>query len=201
MCVCVCEMVYRLVPLQHTLKASCSPLAQQTETGIRQTGSTTANSPCNLRLQTQQVRPPSSNRATYCTNGVVIQPPSPFSTQSVRVPTLPAHIFFLRKTIPASHRAQSGTPTVSLALGANRKGKERVKVKASRTQISRIGSARVCVCRNAQRRELKLPKSTRFALITDVIVAVPTGGPTGCLVSPPLFSQNITVTRKPPHKP
>ena len=58
--------------------------------------------------------------------------PSPFSTQSMRVPTITAHIFFLRKKIPFSHRARGGTPTVSLALGAYREGKEGVKVKASR---------------------------------------------------------------------
>ena len=46
---------------------------------------------------------------------------------------------------PTSHRAQGVPPTVSLALGANRKGKGRVKGKASRIQSSRIGSARVCV--------------------------------------------------------
>ena len=103
----------------------------------------------------------------------------------MRVPTAPAHIFFLRQKIPASHRARGGTPTASLALGANREGKERVKGKAKQIQSSRIGSALVCLRRNAQRRELKLPKFTRFALITAVMVAVPTGGPTGCLVSPP----------------
>ena len=98
----------------------------------------------------------------------------------MRVQTTPAHLFFLRKKIPASHR------------GANRESKERVKGKASRIQSSRIGSALVCVRRNIQHREFKLPKSTRFALITAIRVAVPTGGPTGCLVSPPpLFSQNI----------
>ena len=64
--------------------------------------------------------------------------------------------------------------------------------KASRIQSSLIGSALVCVRRNVQHRELKLSLSTRFALITAVMVAVPTGGPTGCLVSPPpLFSQDI----------
>ena len=117
----------------------------------------------------------------------------------MRAPTIPAHIFFLRKKILASHRARGRTPTVSLALGANREGKETVKGNASRIQSSRIGSVLVCVCRNVQHRELKLPKSTRFALTTAVMVAVPTGGPIGCLVSPPpLFSQNIQSHEKSP---
>ena len=81
---------------------------------------------------------------------------------------------------------------MSLTLGANREGKERVKGKANRVQSTRIGSVLVCVRRNVQHRELNLSKFTRFALITAVMVAVPTGGLTGCLVSPPpLFSQNI----------
>ncbi|CAN0060958.1 unnamed protein product, partial [Ascophyllum nodosum] len=47
-------------------------------------------------------------------------------------PTTPAHIFFLRKKIPASHRARVGTSTVNLALGANLEGKERVKALKSK---------------------------------------------------------------------
>ena len=106
----------------------------------------------------------------------------------MRVPTIPANVFFLRKKIPASHRVRGGTPTVSLALGDNREGKERDKGKASRIQSSRIGSALVCVCRNVQHRELKLLESTRFALITAVMVAVPTGS----LAShSPSISQNV----------
>ena len=106
----------------------------------------------------------------------------------MRVPTTPAYLFFLRKKIPASHRARVGTLTASLALGANREGKERVRGKASRVQSTRIGSALVCVRRNVQHCELKRSKSTRFALVAVVVVAVPTG----CVVSPPpLFSQNI----------
>ena len=53
---------------------------------------------------------------------------------------------------PTSHRAQSVPPTVSLALGANREGKGKVKGKTSRIQSSRIGSALVCARRNAQHR-------------------------------------------------
>ena len=89
-----------------------------------------------------------------------------------------------------SHRAQGVPPTVSLALGANRKGKGRVKGKASRIQSSRIGSALVCVRRNAQHPELKLPGSTQFVLNTILMVAVSTRGPAGAS-PPPLSSQNI----------
>ena len=142
-----------------------------------------------------KISPPPSNPATYCSSGVVIPPSSPFHTQSVRVPTTPAHLFFLRKKIPASQKARVGASTVSLARGANREVKERVKGKASRVQSTRIGSALVCVRRNVQHRELKLSKSTRFALVTVVMVAVPTG----CVVSPPpLFSQNMQSHEKPP---
>ena len=153
------------------------------------------SSPCNLPLQTQKSRPPPSNRATYCSSGVVIPPSSPFNTQSVRVPTTPAHLFFLRKKTPASQKARVGTSTVSLARGANREVKERVKGKASRVQGTRIGSALVCVRRNVQHLELKLSKFTRFVLVTVVMVAVPTS----CVVSPPpLFSQNMQSHEKPP---
>ena len=113
----------------------------------------------------------------------------------MRVPTTPAHLFFLRKKIPASQKARVGTSTVSLARGANREVKERVKGKASRVQSTRIGSALVCVRRNVQHLELKLSKSIRFVLVTVVMVAVPTG----CVVSPPpLFSQNMQSHEKPP---
>ena len=79
---------------------------------------------------------------------------------------------------------------ISHPLGANRKGKGRVKGKASRIQSSRIGSALVCVRRNAQHPELKLPESTRFVLNTVLMVAVSTRGPTGAS-PPPLSSRNI----------
>ena len=105
----------------------------------------------------------------------------------MRVPTTPAHRFFLRKKIPASQKARVGTSAVSLARGANREVKERVKGEASRVQSTRIGSALLCVRRNVQHHELKLSKSTRYALVTVVMVAVPTG----CVGSPPLFSQNM----------
>ena len=114
-----------------------------------------ANSPCNLPLQAQKSPPPPSNRATYCSSGVIIPSYSPSNTQSVRVPTTPAHFFFLRQKIPASQKARVGTSTVSLARGANREVKEKVKGKASRVQSTRIGSALVCVRRNVQHREAK----------------------------------------------
>ena len=84
---------------------------------------------------------------------------------------------------------------VSLALGANREGKGRVKGKASRTRSSRRGSAPVCVRRNAQHRELKLPESTRFVLNTVLMVSLFTRGPTGAS-PPPLSFQNIQSREK-----
>ena len=81
---------------------------------------------------------------------------------------------------------------ISRPLGANREGKESINGKASRIQGSRIGSALVCVRRNAQNHELKLPESTRFVLNTILKVAVSTRGPTGA--NPPLLSsQNMCV--------
>ena len=57
----------------------------------------------------------------------------------------------------------------------------------------------MCVRRNVQHREIKLPKSTRFALITAVMAVVHTVGPTGCPVSsPPFLSQNIQSHEKSP---
>ena len=107
--------------------------------------------------------------------------PPPLFSQNVQ-----AH-----EKLPESHWAQGVPPTISLVLGANREGKERVKGKASLIQRSRIGSALVCVRRNTQHHELKLPESMRFVLST-VMIAVSTGGPTGCLICPPPLSpQNI----------
>ena len=100
---------------------------------------------------------------------------------------------------PASHRARCKKKTMSLTLGENRKGKERVKVKANQIQSSRIGFALVCVRRNVQYRELNLPESTRFVLVTVVMVDVFTSGPTSCLVCPPsLSSQNAHSHEKAP---
>ena len=81
-------------------------------------------------------------------------------------------------------------------MGANREGKETIKGKASRIQSSRIGSALVCVRRDAQHRELKLHKSSRFVLNTVLIVAVSTGGPTGAS-PPPLSPHNIQSQKYP----
>ena len=117
--------------------------------------------------------------------GCVVSPPPLFSKN------MQSH-----KKIPTSHRAQDVPPTVSLALGANRKGKGRVKGKASRIQSSRIGSALVCVRRNAQHPELKLPESTRFVLNPVLMVAVCTRGPTGAS-PPPLSSKTYSHTKNP----
>ena len=59
-----------------------------------------------------------------------------------------------------NYSARGETPTISLALDTKSEGRERVKVKAGWIQCSRIGSAFVCVRRNVQHRELKLPEST-----------------------------------------
>ena len=109
----------------------------------------------------------------------------------VSTPSLQSQNVRSHKKVPASHRARGETPTMSFALGANHEGKQRVKGKASRIQNNRIGSVLVCARRNAQPRELKLLESTRFVLST-VMIAVSTDGPTGCLVRPPPLSpQNI----------
>ena len=108
----------------------------------------------------------------------------------VSTSTLPlqSHKVQSHKKSPASHSARDETPTMSFVLCSNRAGKERVNAKASRIQSSQVGSVLVCVCRNAQLRELKLLESTRFVLSTVVMIAVSTDGPTGCLVHPPPLS-------------
>ena len=70
------------------------------------------------------------------------------------------------------------------------RAREESRVKLVRIQSSRIESALMCVRRNAQHPELKLPESTRFVLNTVLMVAVSTRGPTGAS-PPPLSSQNI----------
>ena len=72
------------------VKVVARRLAQQIDREIRQTESTTAHSPCNLPLQTQQFRHHHHHRTVqhtvqYCSSGVVITPPSPFSIQSMIV--------------------------------------------------------------------------------------------------------------------
>ena len=81
---------------------------------------------------------------------------------------------------------------MSLARGENHEGKERVKGKVNQIQSSLIGSALVCVRRNVQHLELKLPDFTRFVLITAVMVVVSASGSNGCPVNPPpLSSQDV----------
>ena len=111
--------------------------------------------------------------------GCLVSPPPLFSQN------LKSH-----KKSPKGHRAQGLPPTISLALGTNCEGKERVKGKASLIQKIRIESALVSVRRNAQHRELKLPEFTRFVLNTVLMVGVSTCGPTGPS-PPPLSSQNM----------
>ena len=124
--------------------------------------------------------------STCGSTGYPVSPP-PLSSRNIQ-----SH-----EKAPASHRARGETETVSLALGTNPEGKERVKGKASRIQCNQIGSALVCVRRNAQHLELKLLESTRFMLNTVIMVAVSICGPIGCPVSPPpLSSQNIQSREK-----
>ena len=100
---------------------------------------------------------------------------------------------------PISPWARDEAPTMSLALGTNPEGKERVKGKTSRIESSRIGSALVCVRRNAQHLELRLLESTRYMLNIVLMVAVSTCGLTGCPASPPPLSpQNIQSHEKSP---
>ena len=116
----------------------------------------------------------------------------------ISTPPLQSQNVQSRKKAPAGHEARGETPTMSFVPGANREGKKRFEGKVSRIQSSRIGSVLVCVRRNAQRRELKLPESTRFVLSTVVMIAVSTDGPT-CLVYPPSLSpRNIQSHEKSP---
>ena len=95
-----------------------------------------------------------STVSTSGPTGCPVRPP-PLSSQNIQ-PHEISH---------ASHTVQGQTPIIlSLVLGETREGKERVKGKASRGISSRIGSALVCVCWNAQHFELKLPESPRFML-------------------------------------
>ena len=126
--------------------------------------------------------------AGYACGPTGVSPP-PLSSQNIQ-----SH-----EKSPTSHRVRGETKATSLALGTNPEGKERVKGKVSRMQSSRIGSALVCVRRNAQHLELKLSESTRFVLNTVGMVALSTCGSTDCPVSPPpLSSQNIQSHEKSP---
>ena len=119
--------------------------------------------------------PPPSTRTTYDSSGFAIKTSSPFNTQSVRVSATPAQFPFLHKKTPASHRARGGARTVSLSLGANREGKERIKGKANR-EPDRV-CARVCTTERTTSLA-KFPEPTPFVLTTVVMVAVSTSGST-----------------------
>ena len=146
-------------------------------------------------VQHREIKLPNSTRFALITavmvavpaggpTGCPVSPPPLFSQKS-------------QEELPKSHRARGVPPTISLALGANCEGKERVKGKASWIQSSRIESALMCVRRNAQHRELKLHESTRFMLSTVLMIAVSTCGPTG-VSPPPVSSQNIQSHEKSP---
>ena len=130
----------------------------------------------------------STGRHGCCTDKVCVVSPGS---------TMPAQDMHPTENSPQVHRAQGVPPTVSLALGANRKGKGRVKGKASRIQSSRIGSALVYVRRNAQHPEPKLPESTRFVLNTVLVVAVSTRGSTGPLLPLPSRPKTYSHTKNP----
>ena len=122
--------------------------------------------------------------------GCPVSPP-PLSSQNIQ-----SH-----EKSPTSRRAQGETQIISLAQDANPGGRERVKVKASRIQNIRIGSALVCVRRNVQHRELKLPESTWFMPVTVEMAAVFTSGPIGCLLivsTHPLQPKNVQSREKAP---
>ena len=117
----------------------------------------------------------------------------------VSPPPLPPQNIQSHEKSHTNHRVRGEASTTSLALGTNPEGRERVNVKASRIQSIRIESALVCVRRNVQHRELKLPEFTWFMLVAVVMAAVFTGEPIGCLVSPPpLESQNVQSHKKAP---
>ena len=126
-------------------------------------------------------------------------------TVVVTVPvSLKGHISCLVSSSPLSSRniqAHEKPPTchMGLALSANHEGKERVRGKASRMQSIRIGFGLVCVRQSTEYHALKLPDPTQSVLITVVMVAVSSNGPTGCPVRPPLLSsQNISRTKNLP---
>ena len=124
---------------------------------------------------------------------MVAVPPCGPTGCPVSHPSLSSQNIQSHGTHPTSHRARGEPTSMVYALGAKREGKEIIKSKASRIQSCRIGSALVCVRRNVQHLEPKLPDSTRFVLITVLIAAVSASGPTGCLVSPPPLSlQNVS---------
>ena len=111
------EMVDRLVPFQHMGKAGISRrLAQQIEMGIRQTGSTMANSPCNLPLQTPKSRPPHQTVQRTAAAAVVSSfRPLPPSTPNRCVSRLHPRIFsfYVIKSPPVIGPGLEHQPQVS----------------------------------------------------------------------------------------
>ena len=124
--------------------------------------------------QHRELKLPKFTRFALITAVMVAVPTGVPSGCLVSPPPLLSQIKQSHEEPPENHRARGATQTRSLALGANREGKEKGKDKASRIQSSRIGSVLVYVRRNAQLRELKLSKSARFVLNTFPIVAVST---------------------------
>ena len=158
------EMGVRLVPLHYTGKGS------RWERGIGQTESTIANSPCSLPIQTRQ----SCHHHQPVQRTIAVDSPlkpPPLSTLNQCGSRQHPHSL---KT-PASHRARGGARTVSLSLGANREGKERIKGKANR-EPDRV-CARVCTTERTTSLA-KFPEPTPFVLTTVVMVAVSTSGST-----------------------
>ena len=93
--------------------------------------------------------------------------------------------------------ARGGARTVSLSLGANREGKERVKGKANRILRSQLGSALVCVRRNVQHRELNsLNPRHLCSLLSPWLLCPPVGPPIPS--SPSLLSPNPFLRKKLP---
>ena len=91
--------------------------------------------------------------STSGSTGCLVSPP-PLSSQNIQP----------HDETPASHRAQGETPTISITLGGNPEGKERVKAKASPILSNLIRAALVCVRRNALHWDPKLPESARFII-------------------------------------
>ena len=124
------------------------------------------------RTVSRELKLPKSTR--FVLNTVLMAAVSTCGPTGVSPPPISSQNVQSHEKSPTSPRARVETQTIRLALGANPEDKERVKGKASRIQSNRIGSALVCVRRNAQHLELKSLESTRFVLNTVVIVSVST---------------------------
>ena len=98
------EMVDMLVSPSNTwVKLIAHHLAQKLERETRQRAprrTFLVTSPFKLENVATTIKPCN----TLQCSGVIITPPSHFNTQSIRVPTTPVHLSFLRKNIPARHR-------------------------------------------------------------------------------------------------